>query len=138
VLNAVDDVFDIIPAGFEVRVIHRIEDLYQRILLQFQSPLGVTVMLADQLGGCCRQGRIIQHQKVGVDKSGDVLGGVGRNLRADGLQLLAGKFNGMFEAPNLIVDMRLGQHIFHDIQLTVLLDPGLANGNASGNGNTRE
>ena len=77
---------DIVFAGAQIFIIHVFEDLHNPVTLDFQRPFCVAALTANDFQWRFRQQRVIQHQQMGIDKSGDIGRGGGRNTLPDSTQ----------------------------------------------------
>jgi hypothetical protein len=104
-LHPVDDVIEVVLAGPQVGVVHRLEDADQGIPALLQGPLGAAALLDDQVLGRVEECPVLEHQQVGVDELGDVLRGVGGNALAGLQQLPSGLGDGRVQPVDLLVDL---------------------------------
>ena len=128
--DAIDDVIDIVAAGAQVRVVHLLEHIDDRIALQLESPLGVAAEFTDQFNRCRHQGGIVEHQQVRVDKRRYIDAGLRRNALADRFELTASEFHGGKETGDFAFQQVSGYGAFRHFD-AVTHEVGLADGNAA-------
>ena len=127
-LDLLHHVVHVVLAGAQVGVVHGIEHPHQLVAAHLQGPFGAAVQLPDQLDGTLGDGRVLQHQQMGVDESGDVGGGVGRDLPAHLVQMLVRCPHRLAKAFGLLLDLVLRDLHRDDLHLAPQQHMGLADG----------
>ena len=132
-LYAVNHMADVVLTGAQVGVVHFLEGADQGVPLQFQSPFRIAPRLPDQLQRLVGQGGILQHQQVRVYEGGDVNRQGGRDLFANGPQLLFGLGDGRGETLRFGFDLLGLDAVLGNVGAVLLNDMDAANGGAAGN-----
>ena len=98
----------VVFAGAQVGVVHLIEHPHQFVAPHLQRPLGAVAVFADQVDGGLADGRVLQHQQMGVDEFRNVGGGIAGDLFAHAAQMAGGGLQGSQETFDLVLDQLLG------------------------------
>ncbi len=127
---AVRNLQHILAAAAQIGVLHPRKDFEKTLAFMMQGPGGIAALFANETNGPIAQGRVVEHEQVGVDEEPGVLGGIAGNRLTHPQQLIPRQGKGAAQALFLGIHIGRGDAVVGNFDGSRLEHHGGANGNA--------
>ena len=124
--HPLDHLLDVLAALAQIRGFHLLELLDEFLHLLHERPFRVVAALANQLARRLRQRRVIEDHPVQVDERGELVRGVGGDVRFERRQVLLGARDRRFEAEHFGRHRALGDLVMRDFEPRARDEMGMA------------